>query len=219
MVSRRKHSREVAVWLRVSTEAQKLDSQRHAVERYVRARGWRVAERFLEQGVSGAAQYRKEVDAILSGARRKRFDAVVIFRGDRSFRSAGKGCLFIDELIATGCAFVSIEDGIDTSTPAGEVMAKMAILMAEWERKAIGDRVRAGIAAARQRGIHLGRPRRDVDVARARRLMRGGLGLRATARRMKLSHRTLGRALLVVAQKPRSKRARRKPRKPQVSKR
>lgn len=204
----------MAVWLRVSSETQKLDSQRHAVERYVRARGWRVVERFLEQGVGGATQYRKEVDAILAGARRKRFDAVVIFRGDRSFRSAGKGCLFIEELIATGCAFVSIEDGIDTSTPAGELMAKMAILMAEWERRAIGDRVRAGIAAGRRAGVHLGRPRRAVDVAKARRLMNQGLGLRATARRLELSHRTLGRALLTVAQKPRSKRAQRAPRKP-----
>ena len=206
----------MAVWLRVSSEGQKLRSQEHVVERYVRVRGWRVGERFVEQGVSGAAQYRKEVDAILDGARRKRFDAVVIFRGDRSFRSAGRGCLFIDELITTGCAFVSIEDGIDTSTPAGELMAKMAILMAEWERRAIGDRVRAGIEAARRQGIHLGRPRLEIDVARAQRLMLGGLGLRATARRMKLSHRTLGRALSRVAQKPDSKHARSGPRKKRV---
>ena len=207
------------MWLRVSSEGQKLDSQRHAVERYVGARGWRVVERFLEQGVGGADRYRKEVDAILDGARRKRFDAVVIFRGDRSFRSAGKGCLFIEELIITGCAFVSIEDGIDTSTPAGELMAKMAILMAEWERKAIGDRVRAGIEAARRAGVHLGRPRRDVDVARAKRLMIGGLSLRATALRMKLSHRTLSRALWRVEQKPRSKNAIGKPRKQGIAKR
>ena len=205
----------MAVWLRISSAKQKLDSQQVAVERYVRARGWRIVERFVERGVGGAAQYRKEVDAILEGARRKHFLAVVIFRGDRSFRSAGKGCMFIDELITTGCAFVSIEDGIDTSTPAGELMAKMAIL-AEWERRAIGDRVRAGIAAARQRGIHLGRPRRVVDVARAQLLMKKGLGLRATARRLELPHRTLGRALLRVAQKPHPKHARGKPRKQRV---
>ncbi len=47
---------------------------------------------------------------------------------------------------------MSVEDGIDTSTPAGELMAKMAILMAEWERKAIRARVRAGIDAARRSG-------------------------------------------------------------------
>jgi DNA invertase Pin-like site-specific DNA recombinase len=148
----------VAIWLRVSSEDQRLDSQRGVVERYVRARGWRVVKRFLEEGISGAAQYRKAVDEILDGARRRHFGAVVIFRGDRSFRTAGKGCMFIDELISVGCTFVSVDDGIDTSTPAGELMAKMAILMAEWERNAIRARVRAGIDAARRRGQHLGVP-------------------------------------------------------------
>ena len=194
--------REVAIWLRVSSEDQRLDSQRDAVERYVEARGWRVVNRFLEQGISGAAQYRKAVDEILTGARRKHFDTVVIFRGDRSFRTAGKGCLFIDELISAGCAFVSVEDGIDTSTPAGELMAKMAILMAEWERKAIRARVRAGIEAARRRGQHLGRPRINIDLVKARRLRARGRGLRETARALGISHRTLGRALMGVAQKP-----------------
>ncbi len=196
-------TRSVAIWLRVSSEDQKLDSQSDAVERYVEARGWDVTARFIEQGVGGAAQYRKVVDEILDHARRKRFDAVIIFRGDRSFRTAGKGCLFIDELISIGCAFVSVEDGIDTSTPAGELMAKMAILMAEWERKAIRARVRAGIDAARRRGQHLGRPRRVIDLERARELMSMGRGLRATARALGVAHRTLGRAL-GVAQKPSS---------------
>ncbi len=196
--------RKVAIWLRVSSEDQKLDSQRDVVEAYVEARGWMVTSLFLEQGVGGAVPYRKVVDEILDGARRKYFDAIVIFRGDRSFRSAGRGCMFIDELIATGCAFVSIEDGIDTSTPAGEIMAKMAILLAEWEKKAIGTRVRAGIEAARRRGKQLGRPRRTIDVVRAKRLMAKGLGLRATARKLGVAHRTLARALARVAQKPSS---------------
>lgn len=195
------------MWLRVSTDDQSVDSQRRPVERYVQARGWRVVERFVEEGVGGAAQYRKTVDAILDGARRRRFDAVVIFRGDRSFRSAGKGCLFIDEIVSTGCAFVSVEDGIDTSTPAGELMAKMAILMAEWERKAIRGRQRAGIDAAREKGVHLGRPRLEVDVDRARTLVEGH-GLRGAARVLGIPHSTLGRALArqkVVQKVPRQR--------------
>ena len=48
--------RSVAIWLRVSSEDQKLDSQRDPVERYVQARGWDVTARFIEQDVSGAAQ-------------------------------------------------------------------------------------------------------------------------------------------------------------------
>jgi DNA invertase Pin-like site-specific DNA recombinase len=117
------------IWLRVSTEDQKLDSQRDAVERYVRARGWSVSARFIEQGGGGAAQYRKVVDQTSTTFGGRRFEAAVIFRGDRSFPNR-KGSLFIDELISVGCTFVSVQDGIDTSTPAGELMAMAAILMA-----------------------------------------------------------------------------------------
>ncbi len=63
-------TRRVSVWLRVSTEEQRFDSQADAIEHYVQARGWEVVQRFEEHGVSGAAQNRKVVDEILDGARR-----------------------------------------------------------------------------------------------------------------------------------------------------
>jgi DNA invertase Pin-like site-specific DNA recombinase len=77
----------------------------------------------------------------------------------------------------------------------------MAILMADWERKAIRARVRAGIDEPRRRGQHLGRPRRVVDFERAWQLMAAGRDLRATARALGVAQRTLGRAL-GVAQEP-----------------
>ena len=57
----------MAIWLRVSSDDQKLDSQSDAGERYVQARDWQVVMRFIEQGVSGSAQYRKVVDEVLGG--------------------------------------------------------------------------------------------------------------------------------------------------------
>lgn len=147
-----------ALWMRVSTADQRLDSQRRSCERYAAARGWHVVARFEEHGVSGAAAYRKVVDDILAGARRGAFDVVVVFRGDRAFRSAGRGCLFIDELRAVSCHFASVDDGVDTSTPAGEMFAKLVGVLAEWERVGIRARVVAGLEAARARGQRLGRP-------------------------------------------------------------
>ncbi|HTP28412.1 MAG TPA: recombinase family protein [Anaeromyxobacteraceae bacterium] len=114
------------IWLRVSSEDQKRD----AVERYVEARGSDVTARFIEQGGRRRRPVPQERRRDPGQRPTQAFDTV-IFRGDRSFRTAGKGYLFIGELIPIGRAFVSVEDGIDTSTPAGELMAKMAILMAE----------------------------------------------------------------------------------------
>jgi DNA invertase Pin-like site-specific DNA recombinase len=185
----------VAIWLRVSTDEQKIDSQSDAVERYVEARGWQVTARFVEHGVSGGAQNRKVVEEILDGARRRRYGAIVVFRGDRAFRTAGKGCLFIDELLSCGCSFVSIDDGIDTGTAMGEVMAKMITVLAEWERRAIRARCKAGIDAARARGKKLGRPRRPIDLAKARALISQGQSVSAAARVLDTPEATLRRAL------------------------
>lgn len=185
----------VAIWLRVSTDDQRLDSQADAVNHYVEARGWQVVARFVEQGVSGAAPTRKVVQEIIDGARRRRFEAVVVFRGDRAFRTAGKGCLFIDELMSCGCSFVSIDDGIDTGTAMGEVMAKMITVLAEWERRAIRARCKAGIDAARARGKILGRPRRQFDLGVARAMLAGGGSLRSIADRLGVPPTTLRRSL------------------------
>ena len=84
------NSRKVASWVRVSTDEQKVDAQSDVIERYVAAKGWNVVKRFEEHGISGAAKNRKTVDAILHGARKREFTAVVLFRGDRAFRTAAR---------------------------------------------------------------------------------------------------------------------------------
>lgn len=166
--------RRAAIWLRVSTGKQDLRSQRLAVERYAQVRGWKIVERFEELGVSGAAAGRQVVSQVLDGVRRGRWDAVLCFRMDRAFRSAGRAAVFMDELRANGGHFVGVEDGIDTSTVLGEAMAKVASVFAELERHGIRARIHAGLEAARAAGQTLGRPREavlglDVDRLLARR--------------------------------------------------
>ena len=80
--------------------------------------------------------------------------------------------------------FVSLHEGVDTSTPNGRLVFGIFASIAEFERELIRDRVRSGIAAARARGKRLGRPRRYVDVNRV-------AGLRAEGR----SWRDVGRLL------------------------
>jgi DNA invertase Pin-like site-specific DNA recombinase len=183
------------LWLRVSTDEQSVDSQRQELEAFVVRRGWTVVERWVEEGVSGAARGRRVPDLVLRAVHARKIDAVVVFRADRAFRSAGAACLFLDDVHTAGGVFVSIADGIDTSTQAGRFMAKLASVFAEWERSAIKDRVTAGIAAARKRGVQLGRPRRAIDLGQARELLAGGATLKGAARRLKVPVRTLRRQL------------------------
>jgi DNA invertase Pin-like site-specific DNA recombinase len=74
---------------------------------------------------------------------------------------------------ALGIEFISLHEGVDTSTPNGRLV--FGIFIAEFERELIRDRVRSGIAAARSKGKRLGRPRVKVDAARIAPLRASGL--------------------------------------------
>jgi DNA invertase Pin-like site-specific DNA recombinase len=82
-----------------------------------------------------------------------------------------------------GVDFISLEDGLDTSTPVGRFFFQVRGAFAEYERELIRERTRAGIAAAKRRGKTLGRPRviSEEASARIRRLHQAGRSLRQIA--------------------------------------
>jgi DNA invertase Pin-like site-specific DNA recombinase len=83
----------------------------------------------------------------------------VVWRLDRLGRSLRHLILLLDELTAVGVAFVSLNEGIDTSTPAGRLQLHILGAIAQFERDRIRERVVAGLARARSQGKRLGRPK------------------------------------------------------------
>ena len=90
----------------------------------------------------------------------------------------------LDEFRALSVDFISLRESVDTSTPAGRVLFTMIAAIAEFEREIIRERVRAGIAKARRKGKRLGRPKRIVDIHRARNLRAQGLSWSAISRKL-----------------------------------
>src|ERR1700683_4348662 len=80
------------------------------------------------------------------------------YRYDRFARSLRHLVNALEEFRALGIEFVSIHEGVDTSTPNGRLVFGIFASIAEFERELIRDRVRSGLAAARARGKRLGRP-------------------------------------------------------------
>jgi putative DNA-invertase from lambdoid prophage Rac len=114
------------------------------------------------------------------------FDAIVVSKMDRLGRSLGMILRFWDEADAAGARVIVIDQGIDTSTPAGRLQRNMLAALAEFERELILERTRAGIARARALGKKFGAPRtipesvaREVVARRAR-----GESLRQISMRM-----------------------------------
>ena len=83
----------------------------------------------------------------------------------------------VRKLGAHGAGFASLSESIDTTTAGGKLVFHIMGALAEFERSLIVERVNAGIAAAKKRGKHVGRPRKltPEQVAHAREAIDSGL--------------------------------------------
>ncbi|WP_237213000.1 recombinase family protein [Falsiroseomonas oryziterrae] len=174
-----------ALYLRVSTDTQTVENQRVALRAEADRRGCRIVREYEDAGVSGAKGRDKRLgfDALLKDAARRRFDVVLVWSMDRLGRSVLHVALATAELDAAGVALVSLQQGVDGTTPYGRAMMQMASVFAELERSAIKARVAAGLERARQQGVRLGRPRvDDAKEAEVRRHLAMGMGVLRAAK-------------------------------------
>jgi DNA invertase Pin-like site-specific DNA recombinase len=148
----------VALYARVSTHDQTCENQLLELRRYAEARGWTAIE-YVDHAVSGSKDRRPALDQLTADVRRHKVQAVVCWRLDRLGRNLRHLVLLLDEWQARGAAFVTLGEGIDTSTPAGRLVAGVLASIAEFERARIQERIFAGLARARAQGKRLGRPR------------------------------------------------------------
>jgi DNA invertase Pin-like site-specific DNA recombinase len=186
----------VARYLRVSKIDQDPRLQDDETAEFIQRRGWELAGTYIDHGVSGARDKRPELDHLLEDARRRRkFDAVVVWKSDRLFRSLRHMVLTLDDLSSYGVAFVSVTEPFDTTCPSGKLLLHMVAAMSEFERGILIERVRAGVAAARRRGERLGRPPARLDDAELRRLRSEGWTMRRIAEHMGVGASTIQRRL------------------------
>jgi len=98
----------------------------------------------------------------MDDARKRKFDAMVVWRFDRFARSTKHLLLALEEFRTLGIQFISYQENIDTSSPLGQALFTIVSAVAQLERDLIRERVTAGIRNARANGKQLGRPRRIV---------------------------------------------------------
>jgi DNA invertase Pin-like site-specific DNA recombinase len=167
--------------------------QLRELREYCERRGWQIADEYIDVGISGAKEKRPEVDRLLADAHRRRFDAVVVWKFDRFARSVSHLLRALETFQSLGIEFVSLTEGVDTSTPMGKMVFTVLGAVAELERNIIVERVKAGLRNARAKGKRLGRPRRIVDVSRVAMLRSQGIGWREIAGKLGVGVGTLYR--------------------------
>ena len=182
--------RRLVGYARVSTDEQNLDLQRNAL------RDAGCMEIVEDAGVSGAARERPGLTKALALC--EAGDVLTVWRLDRLGRSLGHLIETVTELGERGVGFRSLTEAIDTTTAGGRLTFHLFGALAEFERELIGERTRAGLKAARKRGVQLGRPRRldHYQVRHAAELIeRGEQTVAGAAALLGVGRNTLGRAL------------------------
>jgi DNA invertase Pin-like site-specific DNA recombinase len=148
-----------ALYARVSTSEQEPENQLAELRQFAFVRGWTSAE-YVDRGTSGSKDRRPALDQLVADARRRKFDVLLCWRLDRLGRNLRHLVVLLEELRAVGVAFVSLNEGIDATTPAGKLQLHVLAALAEFERERIRERVHAGLARAKAQGTRLGRPRK-----------------------------------------------------------
>ena len=173
-------------YVRVSTGMQAesgagMDAQRSAIRREVEHRGWQLVEMFEDAGASGrSVNGRPGLHAALSALDSGEADLLVVAKVDRLSRSVSD---FAQLLERYPKRLHVLDLGIDLASPYGEMVATVVSAMARLEARLVSERTSAALAARREAGVRLGRPRLvgGETVARIKDLRLAGLSLSAIA--------------------------------------
>ncbi len=181
----REAMKRVAIYTRVSTDAQTTENQRRELEKVLKQRGWKLVEVYTDHGISGAKgrDQRPAFDRLIKDATRGRFDMIAAWSVDRLGRSLRDLLGFLTEIHALGVGLYLHQQAVDTTTPAGRALFQMMGVFAEFERAMIRERVMAGLARARAKRVRLGRPKLATEIEeRVRAELTKGTGILKTGR-------------------------------------
>lgn len=177
-------------YARVSSTDQSLDLQRDALHKA----GVDLATIFTDTA-SGSTTSRPGLAECLDHLQKG--DTLVVWKLDRLGRSTRHLIETVESLRDRGIGFVSLSEGMDTTTSGGQLVFTIMAALAQFERDLIRERTVAGLAAARERGRVGGRPRAlsEAGVRVAVQMRDEGQKLKAIAAGLGVSKATVCRAL------------------------
>jgi DNA invertase Pin-like site-specific DNA recombinase len=185
-----------AVYIRVSTVGQNEHGQRHEIERWLRGNGLSDARWYIDKA-SGKSLDRPEFARLQRDIFHGEIDTVVLWKLDRLSRNLRDGLNVLIDWCDRGLRVVSTTQQIDFNGSLGKMLAAVLLGVAEMEQETRRERQAAGIKAARERGVYLGRRPGTTKAkpSRARKLRQRGLTDSEIARALGVSRRTIQRYL------------------------
>ena len=156
------------IYSRVSTQDrdQNPETQLMPLREFVQAQGWTVAGEFVDQASATDLRGRTAWRDLLALSAKRKIDCILVWKLDRAFRSVAHMANTVADLRRWGVGLRSYsEPWLDTSgtSPVADLMLNILTSFAQFERALIAERVRAGMARAKEEGRRIGRPRVHVN--------------------------------------------------------
>lgn len=196
---------QIAVYVRVSTIGQDVRSQEPDLRSWVKAHGSGAGVNWYRDTFTGRTFNRPGMIKLEENIKTGKIGTLVVWRLDRLGRTAGETITFLDRLADAGVRFVSLRDGVDTSSASGRLLRTILAGFAEYEREVISERIKAGTARAHAAGKRWGgkkpgqRYRLTSEKLKALRgLLAAGTKKAAIARQLGIGEATVYRAVKLL---------------------
>lgn len=171
MITDPKPPRALAFYFRVSTDAQEISMQQHALREFCRRHGWKlpkVVAIFMEKR-HGHTVRRTQLDLLCQACRDGKVDTILCYALDRIGNDVAHMANLLAEWDRLKIRVVGVSDNIDTAVnnAATNLYRNMIMAWAQSKREINGERTKVGLAAARKRGRVGGRPEKKKEAAAA----------------------------------------------------
>ena len=181
-----------AIYARVSTGDQHVETQLLDLRELAKQRGLEIVREYTDV-ISGAKSKRPGLDQLMTDARRRRFDIVLVSAFDRIARNTRHFLEVLDELNHLGIEFISLRENIDTGGPLGRAMLTIIGAISALELDLIRERILAGMRRAKLEGRRIGRAPLNIDRAAVVKDRLSGLSLTEVAKKHRVSRATVCR--------------------------
>ncbi|MEL4306459.1 recombinase family protein [Methanococcoides sp. LMO-2] len=174
-------NKKVAIYIRTSTDKQKesIELQTEELTKYCQLKGYEIYNNYVDFGYSGKNTDRPAFNLLMEDAKDKKFDVVLTTKIDRFARSILDLLVTVEKLKEYEIDYAATDQPIDTSSAMGTLTLQIMASFAEFERKIINERMKAGREAAEKNGKICHRPRKEISRKKLEELV--GKGLSANA--------------------------------------
>lgn len=149
-----------ALYCRVSTQEQETANQRLTLESEAQRRGFEVVQIYEESEGAWKSGHQRELSRLLSDARRRKFDYVLVWALDRLSREGALRTLqLVHTLRKCGVKVISLQEPwTESDTGLEDILLAVCGWVSQYESKRRSERTLAGLERARREGKRLGRP-------------------------------------------------------------